>query len=110
MSGPRILVLFGLLLLAAGVVLGLPSSLAPAAVVIAAAAVLVLVGAGRSTWAAGSRAGPVTSVRTAFGPAVDSLDAVAVYTLDRAGRIGYANRGTRRTFGTESRDVEGRAI
>lgn len=109
MSGPRILVLFGLLLLAAGVVLGLPSSLVPAAVVIAAAAVLVLVGAGRSPWAAGSRAEPV-SVRGAFGPAVDSMDAVAVYTLDRAGRIGYANRGARRAFGTETRDVEGHAV
>jgi CheY-like chemotaxis protein/PAS domain-containing protein len=110
MSGPRILVLFGFLLLAAGVVLGLPSSLAPAAVVIAAAAVLVLVGADRSPWAAGSRAEAVTSVRAAFGPAVDSLDAVAVYTLDRAGRIGYANRGARRAFGTEMRDVEGHAV
>ena len=110
MSGPRILVLFGLLLLAAGVVLGLPSSLAPAAVVIAAAAVLVLVGAGRSPWAAGSRARPVTSVRAAFGSAVDSLEAVAVYTLDRAGRIGYANRAARRAFGTETRDVEGHAV
>ncbi len=109
MSGSRILVLFGLLLLAAGVLLGLPSSLAPAAVVIAAAAVLVLYAARRSPWAAGPRAEPV-SVRAAFGPAVDSMDAVAVYTLDRAGRIGYANRGARRAFGTETRDVEGHAV
>jgi CheY-like chemotaxis protein len=110
MSGPRILVLFGLVLLAAGVVLGLPSSLAPAAVVIAAAAVLVFFGEVRSPWAPGSGADQVTSVRAAFGPAVDSLEAVAVYTLDRAGRIGYANRGARRAFGTETRDVEGRAV
>ncbi len=118
MSGPRILVLFGLLLLAAGVVIGLPSSLAPAAVVIAAAAVLVLFGAERSlplfgaersSPGSGSRSDPATSVRAAFGPAVDAMDAVAVYTLDRSGRIGYANRGARRVLDGEGRDVEGRS-
>jgi CheY-like chemotaxis protein len=107
MSGSRILVLFGLLLLGLGVLLGLPASLAPAAVVIAVAAVLVLVAAGRFRPAAGPRADPVTSVRAAFGPAVGAIEAVAVYTLDRAGRIGYANRGTRRVLGIEERDVEG---
>ena len=109
MSGPRILVLFGLLLLVAGVVIGLPSSLAPAAVVIAAAAVLVLFGADRSSPNPGSRSDPVTSVRAAFGPAVDAMDAVAVYTLDRSGRIGYANRGARRVLDVDGRDVEGRS-
>lgn len=109
MSGPRILVLFGLLLLVAGVVIGLPSSLAPATVVIAAAAVLVLFGAGRSSPGSGSRSDPVTSVRAAFGPAVDAMDAVAVYTLDRSGRIGYANRGARRVLDVEGRDVEGKS-
>ena len=109
MSGPRILVFFGLLLLGLGVVLGLPSSLAPAAVVIAVAAVLVFFGANRSPSPAGSRAEPVTSVRAAFGPAVDAIEAVAVFTLDRAGRIGYANRGARRALGVEERDLEGRA-
>jgi PAS domain S-box-containing protein len=109
MSGPRILVLFGLLLLVAGVVIGLPSSLAPAAVVIAAAAVLVLFGADRSSPNPGSRSNPVTSVRAAFGPAVDAMDAVAVYTLDRSGRIGYANRGARRLLDVDGRDVEGRS-
>ena len=61
MSGSRILVFFGLLLLGLGVVLGLPSSLAPAAVVIAVAAVLVLFAA-RSVPLAGGiprRAGDV---------------------------------------------------
>ncbi|HEX7527639.1 MAG TPA: PAS domain-containing protein, partial [Thermoanaerobaculia bacterium] len=109
MSGPRILVLFGLLLLAAGVVIGLPSSLAPAAVVIAAAAVLVLFGAERSAPGSGSRSDPATSVRAAFGPAVDAMDEVAVYTLDRSGRIGYANRGARRLLDVDGRDVEGRS-
>ncbi len=107
MSGSRILVFFGLVLLGLGVVLGFPASLVPAAVVIAVAAVLVLVGAGRSPSTAGSRAEPVTSVRAAFGPAVDAIEAVAVYTLDRTGRIGYANRGARRTLGIEERDLEG---
>ncbi len=46
-------------------------------------------------------------MRAAFGPAVDAIEAVAVYTLDRAGRIGYANRGARRALGVEERDVEG---
>ncbi|HSB64596.1 MAG TPA: PAS domain-containing protein, partial [Thermoanaerobaculia bacterium] len=108
MSGSRILVFFGLLLLGLGIVLGLPASLAPAAVVIAVAAVLVLVGTSRSPSAAGSRAEAVTSVRAAFGPAVDAIESVAVYTLDRAGRIGYANRGARRILGIEERDLEGR--
>jgi len=109
MSGPRILVLFGLLLLVAGVVIGLPSSLVPAAVVIAAAAILVLFGAGRSSPGSGPRPEAVTSVRAAFGPAVDAMDAVAVYTLDRAGRIGYANRGARRVLDMDGRDVEGKS-
>jgi CheY-like chemotaxis protein len=107
MSGPRILVLFGLLLLAAGVALGLPSSLAPAAVVIAVAAILVLLGTRRPPSAAGSRAEPLTSVRAAFGPAVDAMDAIAVYTVDRAGRIGYANRGAKRVLSVDAHDVEG---
>ena len=107
MSGPRILVLFGLLLLVAGVVIGLPSSLAPAAVVIAAAAIVVFFGADRSSPGPGSRSDAVTSVRAAFGPAVDAMDAVAVYTLDRSGRIGYANRGARRVLDAEGHDVEG---
>jgi PAS domain S-box-containing protein len=109
MSGPRILVFFGLLLLAAGVALGLPSSLAPAAVVIAVAAILVLFGTRRSPSASRHRAEPLTSVRAAFGPAVDAMDAVAVYTVDRAGRIGYANRGARRVLSVEAHDVEGHA-
>ena len=95
-SGPRIFVLFGLLLLAAGVALGLPSSLAPAAVVIAVAAILVLFGTRRPPSVSGPRMEPLTSIRAAFGPAVDAMDAVAVYTVDRAGRIDYANRGARR--------------
>jgi PAS domain S-box-containing protein len=107
MSGPRILVLFGLLLLAAGVVLGQPPSLSPAAVVIAVAAILVLLGTRRPRSASGSRAEPLTSVRAAFGPAVDAMDAVAVYTVDRAGRIGYANRGAQRVLSVEAHDVEG---
>jgi CheY-like chemotaxis protein len=107
MSGPRILVLFGLLLLAAGVALGLPSSLSPAAVVIAVAAILVLSGTRRSRSASGTRAEPLTSVRAAFGPAVDATDAVAIYTVDRAGRIGYANRGAKRVLSAEAHDVEG---
>jgi PAS domain S-box-containing protein len=109
MSGSRILALFGFVLLGLGVVLGLPSSLAPAAVVIAVAAVLVFFGAKRSATTAGTRSEPVTSVRAAFGPAVDANEAVAVYTLDRSGRIGYANRGARRALGIEKRDAEGHA-
>jgi PAS domain S-box-containing protein len=110
MSGSRILVFFGLLLLAVGVVIGMPASLAPAAVVIAAAAVLVLFGVDRSSRGSGPRSGPATSVRTAFGPAVDSMEEVAVYTLDRAGRIGYANRGARLALDVEGRDVEGKSV
>ena len=109
MSGPRILVFFGLLLLAAGVVIGMPSSLAPAAVVIAAAAVLVLIGADRASSNPGSRPDQVTSSRAAFGPAVDALESVAVYTLDRSGRIGYANLGARRVLDAAGRDVEGKS-
>lgn len=109
MSGPRILVFFGLLLLVAGVVIGMPASLAPAAVVVAAAAILVLVGADRSSSNPGARSEPVTSVRAAFGPAVDSMEAVAVYTLDPSGRIGYANRGARHVLDASGREVEGRS-
>ena len=110
MSGPRILVFFGLLLLVAGVVVGMPASLAPAAVVIAAAAILVLFGADRSSSpASGLHSDAATSVRAAFGPAVDSMEAVAVYTLDRSGRIGYANRGARRTLDVSGREVEGKS-
>ncbi len=108
MSGPRILVFFGLLLLVAGVVVGLPLSLAPAAVVIAAAALLVLFGTRRVAPGAGTRAG-ASSGRAAFGPAVDALETLAVYTLDRSGRICYANRGARLVLDAEGRDVEGRA-
>jgi len=71
--------------------------------------ILVLFGADRSSPNPGSRSDPVTSVRAAFGPAVDAMDAVAVYTLDRSGRIGYANRGARRVLDVDGRDVEGRS-
>ena len=74
------------------------------------AAVLVFFAASRYPSAASSRAEPATSVRAAFGPAVDAIEAVAVYTVDRAGRIGYANRGARRALGIEERDVEGRRV
>ena len=71
--------------------------------------ILVLFGADRSSPNPGSRSDPVTSVHAAFGPAVDAMDAVAVYTLDRSGRIGYANRGARRVLDVDGRDVEGRS-
>jgi PAS domain S-box-containing protein len=108
MSGPRILVLFGIVLLAAGVGIGLPSPLAPSVLVIAVAAILVFAAARRSP-SPGARAEPSTSSRAAFGPAVDTLDTVAVYTLDRTGRIGYANQGAARVFGKEAREIEGHA-
>lgn len=106
MSGPRILVLFGLLLVIGGLFLGPPAVLAPGALLIGLGGILILVSAAR----AGS--GPVreaeTGVRAAFGPALDALETLAVFTVDRDGKVGYVNRGSVRAFGKPARDLEGR--
>lgn len=106
MSGPRILVLFGLLLVIAGLFVGPPAVLAPGALLVGLGGILVL--------ASAARAGPgpareaETSVRAAFGPALDALETLAVYTVDRDGRVGYVNRGAIRVLGKPARELEGR--
>jgi PAS domain S-box-containing protein len=54
-----------------------------------------------------ARAVPPASIRASFGPAIDELESVALYTVDGAGHIGYFNRGAERLFGRSAREVEG---
>ncbi len=105
MTGPRILVLFGLALLAGGLVVAPARALVPGALLIAVAAAVILF--------ASARGGPgpreaETGVRAAFGPALDALETLAVFTVDRGGKIGYMNRGAVRVLGRPARDLEGR--
>src|SRR5512135_2366895 len=105
MTGPRILVLFGLALLAGGLVVAPSRALVPGALLIAVAAAVILFASGRG--GPGPREAE-TGVRAAFGPALDALETLAVFTVDRAGKIGYMNRGAVRVLGRPARDLEGR--
>jgi len=57
----------------------------------------------RATPAAGS-------ARSAFGPALDTAESVAVCAVDQNGRIVYWNAGAEKLFGRTARDVEGVAL
>ncbi len=105
MSGPRILVLFGLLLVAGAFLASPAAPLLPGAILLALAAALILAASFRSP---GRSHAAETSVRAAFGPAVDALETLAVFTVDVDGRVGYVNRGAARVFGKPARELEGR--
>jgi PAS domain S-box-containing protein len=106
MSGPRILALLGFLLAVAGLLLGPFASVAPAFLCLLLAAVLVFAATVPS--AAGTARSTESGVRATFGPALDTLETLAVFTVDHDGRIGYVNRGAARLAGKPARDLEGR--
>ena len=105
MSGPRILVLFGLLLVAGAFLASPAAPLLPGAALLALAAALVLAASFRRP---GRSRSAETGLRAAFGPLVDALETLAVFTVDRDGRVGYVNRGAARVFGKPARELEGR--
>jgi PAS domain S-box-containing protein len=105
-SGPRILVLFGLLLLAGAFLASPSAALLPGAILAALGAALILAASLRGG-ADRSRAAN-SSLRASFGPVLDALESVAVFTVDRDGKVGYANRGAVRVFGKPARELEGR--
>jgi PAS domain S-box-containing protein len=104
-SGPRILVLFGLLLVAGAFLASPAAPLLPGAALLALAAALVLAASFRRP---GRSRSAETGLRAAFGPLVDALETLAVFTVDRDGRVGYVNRGAARVFGKPARELEGR--
>jgi PAS domain S-box-containing protein len=104
-SGPRILVLFGLLLVAGAFLASPVALLLPGAVLLVLAAALVLAASYRRPDRLRSAE---TGLRAAFGPVVDALETLAVFTVDRDGRVGYVNRGAARVFGKPARELEGR--
>lgn len=106
MSGPRILVLFGLLLVAGAFLASPAAPLLPGAILLALGAALVLAASFRS--GPGRLRATETGLRTVFGPVVDALETLAVFTVDRDGRVGYVNRGAVRVFGKLARELEGR--
>lgn len=106
MSGPRILVLFGLLLAVGGLFLGPPAVLAPGVLLVGLGGILILLSAVRA--GSGPAREAETSVRAAFGPALDALETLAVFTVDRDGKVGYVNRGAIRILGKPARELEGR--
>ncbi len=106
MSGPRILVLFGLLLVAGAFLASPAAALLPGALLVVLGAALVLAGSFRG--ASGRPRGAETGPRAVFGPAIDALETLAVFTVDRDGKVGYANRGAARVFGKPARELEGR--
>ena len=105
MSGPRILVLFGLLLVAGALLASPAAPLLPGAVLLALAAGLVLAASFRRP---GRSRSAESGLRAAFGPMVDTLETLAVFTVDRDGRVGYVNLGAARVFGKPARELEGR--
>jgi len=105
-SGPRILVLFGLLFVAGGVLLGPSAFLAPGALLVGLGAILTLAASIRG--GTGPARAAETGVRAAFGPALDALETLAVFTVDRDGKVGYVNRGAVRSLGKPARELEGR--
>jgi PAS domain S-box-containing protein len=106
MSGPRILVLFGLLFVVGGLFLGPPAVLAPGALLVGLGGILILLSSGRA--GSGPTREAETSVRAAFGPALDALETLAVFTVDRDGKVGYVNRGAVRILDKPARELEGR--
>ena len=105
MSSPRILALAGFVLAVAAVFLGPPAAALPAAAVVAVASALVFFAAGRA--AEGGARDPETAVRAAFGPALDALETLAVFTVDLQGHIGYVNRGAVRLFFKPAKELVG---
>ena len=54
------------------------------------------------------RSAAAAPIRASFGPALDEAESVSIYAVDRAGRIGYWNRGAEKLFGWTAREVDGR--
>ncbi len=106
MSGSRILALIGACLAVAGLLLGPPLAVLPAALVVVVAAGVVLWAASRGRGGAAREA--EGGVRAAFGPALDALETLAVFTVDELGRIAYVNRGAVRLYGRSARELVGR--
>jgi PAS domain S-box-containing protein len=118
---PRILTLValaaaGVALLLGGAALSGPESrgdaVTPAVLVVAGAVLLLVAGALRERRppdvSRGAASAP--SARTAFGPALDAAEAVAVCSVDRQGRLSYWNAGAEKLFGLGGREVEGAPI
>jgi PAS domain S-box-containing protein len=106
MPGPRILVFFGLLLVAAGLFVAPAAAVAPGALLAGLGGILILIASYRG--GDGPAREAATGVRAAFGSALDALETLAVFTVDRDGRVGYVNRGAVRVFGKPARELEGR--
>ena len=114
MPGGRILARTAVLLagvalaLAGGGALGLlpaGAAIIPAAAFSGLSALLTLAAARRGRPAGIERPSP--PARTAFGPAVDAADTLAVCAVERGGRITYWNAGAARLFGRPVREMEG---
>jgi PAS domain S-box-containing protein len=95
-----------LLLIAAGLFVAPAAAVMPGALLAGLGGVLILAASFRRP---GGPARPAeTAVRAAFGPALDALETLAVFTVDRDGKVGYVNRGAIRAFGKPARELEGR--
>ncbi len=112
MSFPRILTLVALAAGGGALLLGSVVDAGPALLVVGGAVALLVAGVlqQRRPPEALRGATPAPSARTAFGPALDAAEAVAVCSVDRTGRLSYWNAGAERLFGLGGRDVEGALI
>jgi PAS domain S-box-containing protein len=108
----RILTLAALVAGGAALLLAGAVAAGPALLVAAGAILLLVAGAleARRPAEAPRGAAPAPPARTAFGSALDAAEAVAVCSIDRAGRLAYWNAGAERLFGFGGRDVEGTLV